>query len=187
MISQIFDSGSFKVLALFALSPGSRFRRKEVKERTRMYNVPLDSALSRLVSSGIIGKEKNLYYVNFENSYAEQTLTIASAHHRQLKNLPLDVYLLLVDVIYELSTAKDLQAWLFGSYSKLVYTDKSDVDIALLVPQTFSKERIRKVFNKAEKQYGKRIEAHFFDVRSFYRNKRDPLVREIIKNGVRLL
>ncbi len=187
MISQIFDSGSFKVIALFALSPGSRFRRKEIKERTRMHNVPLDNALSRLVSSGIIKKDKGLYSVNLENPYAEQIIAIASSHHKQLKNLPLDVYLLLADMIDELSTAKGLEVWLFGSYSKLVYSEKSDIDIALLVPQDFSKDRIRKIFKKLEKHYGKNIEDHFFNARSFYRNKRDPLVKEILKNGVRLI
>ena len=187
MISQIFDSGSFKVLALFALSPGSRFRRKEIKDKTRMHNVPLDNALSRLVSSGIIKKEGGLYSVNLENQFAGQIIAIASSHHKQLKNLPLDVYLLLADIVDELSTIKGLEVWLFGSYSKMVYSEKSDIDIALLVTQDFSKDRIRKVFKKIEKQYSKKVEEHFFDARSFYRNKKDPLVKEILKNGVRLI
>jgi predicted nucleotidyltransferase len=187
MISQIFDSGSFKVLALFALSPGSRFRRKEIKEKTRMHNVPLDRALARLASSGIIKKNKGFYFVNLENPYAEQIITITSSHHKQLKNLPLDVYLLLVDMIDELSTTKGLEVWLFGSYSKMIYSEKSDVDIALLVPQAFDKIRIKKIFKKLEKQYGKEIEEHFFDVRAFYRNKKDPLVKEILQNGIRLI
>jgi predicted nucleotidyltransferase len=187
MISQIFDTGSFKVLALFALSPGSRFRRKEIKEKTRMHNVTLDNALSRLLSSGIIRKEKSLYFVNLENPHAEQIIAIVSSYHKQLKNLPLDVYFLLVDAVDEFSTTKGLEVWLFGSYSKMIYSEKSDIDIALLVPQEFDKERVRKMFKKMEKQYGKKIEEHFFDARSFYRSKRDPLVKEILQNGVRII
>lgn len=187
MISQIFDSGSFKVIALFALSPGSRFRRKEIKDRTRMHNVPLDNALSRLISSGIIKREKGLYSVNLENQYAEQIIEIAISHYKHLKNLPLDVYLLLADLIGELSAIKNIEIWLFGSYSKMVYSEKSDIDIALLVPENFDKDRTRKIFRKIEKQYGKKLEEHFFDIQSFYKNKRDPIVKEILKNGIRLI
>ncbi|MBI5347465.1 MAG: nucleotidyltransferase domain-containing protein [Candidatus Aenigmarchaeota archaeon] len=187
MISQIFDNGAFKVLALFALSPGSKFRRKEMKEKIKINNVPLDRALSRLVSTGIIKKEKGLYFVNFENPYAEQIVSLVSLHHKRLKNLPLDVYLLLADVVDELSITKNIEVWLFGSYSKIVYSEKSDIDIALLLPPGFSKMCIRKIFKKLEKRYSKEIEGHFFEAHSFYRNKNDPLVKEILQNGVRLI
>lgn len=190
MICQMFDSGSFKVLALFALSPGSRFRRKEIKERTRMHNVPLDAALSRLISSGTIKKNEGFYSINLENPNTEQIIALISSQYKYLKNLPLDVYYLLSDAVNELSAAKEIEIWLFGSYSKMVYSDKSDIDIALLAHGEFSgeyKERIRKVFKRLEKHYGKKIEEHFFDARSFYKNKRDPLVKEILQNGVRLI
>ena len=72
MISQIFYANSFKIVALFALSPGSRFKRKEIKEKTKLNNVPLDKALSRLVSSGIVKKENNLFSINFESKEAEK-------------------------------------------------------------------------------------------------------------------
>ncbi|MBI3190393.1 nucleotidyltransferase domain-containing protein [archaeon] len=187
MISQIFNRWSFKVLALFALSPGSRFRRKEIKEKTKIHNVTLDNTLSRLVSSDVIKKEKGFYFVNFENPYTEQIISITSFHYKQLKNLPLDVYLLLTDMIDEMSTAKGIEVWLFGSYSKMVYSDKSDIDIALLVPQDFNKKHIKKIIENLEKHYGKMIEEHFFDVNSFYKNKKDPLVKDILKNGIKLI
>jgi predicted nucleotidyltransferase len=187
MISQIFDGRAFKVIALFALSPGSKFRRNEIKHRTRMHNVPLDSALSRLARSGIIKKEKSLYAVNFENPHAEQIIAIASSHYKQLKNLPLDIYLLLSDITDELSAIKGIEIWLFGSYSKMIYSEKSDIDIAFLAPKDFNKDRINKLSRKLEKHYGKKIEGHFFDAISFYKNKKDPLVREILRNGIRLM
>ncbi len=189
MISQIFDGGSFRVLALFAISPGSRFRRKEIKDRTRMNNAPLDNALSKLVSSGVIKSENGFYYsLNMESVYLEPLMKLISSQHTELKKLPLSVYLLLADAVAALSTVKRPEAWLFGSYSKLVYTEKSDVDIALLVPPEFKhKERIKNILRKLEKHYGKKIEAHFFDAHAFYRNKKDPLVNGILKDGVRIL
>lgn len=189
MIGQIFDGGSFKVLALFALSPGSRFKRGEIKKRTRMHNVPLDNALSKLTGSGVVKSESGFYSLNMESGYQEQLMKIVSSQHKELKNLPLDVYLLLADAVAALSTIRGgIEAWLFGSYSKLIYTEKSDVDMALLVPSEFKyKERVKNILRKLEKHYGKKIEAHFFDAPAFYRNKKDPLVKEILKDGVRIL
>ncbi len=190
MIGQIFDGGSFKVLALFALSPGSRFRRKEIKDMTRMNNAPLDNALSKLASSGVIKSENGFYSLNLESGYREPLMKLVSSQHAELKNLPLNVYLLLADAVAALSTVKGLEAWLFGSYSKLIYTEKSDVDVALLVPSPDEfkhKERVKNILRKLEKHYGKKIEAHFFDTRAFYRNKKDPLVNGILKDGVRIL
>jgi len=67
MINQIFNLDSFKILSLFSLSPGSRFRRKEIKERTKLNNIPLDKTLLKLLSGKILKKEENLYMLNFEN------------------------------------------------------------------------------------------------------------------------
>lgn len=187
MISQIFDSDSFKVMSLFALSPGSRFRRKEIQEKTKINNVPLDKSLSRLLSSGILLRERNLYSVNHENIYADQAIGIASSQYKQLKGIPFSVYLLLLDAISGLSLSKGIEAWLFGSYSKLVYTEKSDVDIAIIIPKGFSKKAIETAIRKLEKQHSKKIETHFFDSGGFYKNKKDPIVKDILRNGIRLL
>lgn len=152
-----------------------------------MHNIPLDSALARLVSSGVIKKEKGLFSVNLENNYAEHIIAILSSQHRYLKNLPFDVYFLLADAVNELSNVKGLELWLFGSYSKMVYNERSDVDLALLVSRGPDKKHIQKVLRKLEKHYLKEIEEHFFDVHEFYKNKKDPLVKEIMRNGVRLM
>jgi len=39
---------------------------------------------------------------------------------------------------------------------------------------------------KLERAYKKHVEIHYFDKKDFYRNKKDPLVRSILKDGVRL-
>ncbi len=187
MISQIFDDNVFKVIALFALSPGSRFRRKEIQEKTKLNNVPLDKALSKLMSTGILKKENGLYSINHEDRSSGQIITLASLQHKELKNLPLNVYLLLVDLVSEFSVFKNIELWLFGSYSKLVYTEKSDIDMAILGKNEIDKKETRKILRKLEKQHGKEIEEHFFDKNTFYKNKKDPLVKEILQNGIRLI
>ncbi len=187
MINQIFDLDSFKIISLFSLSPGSRFRRKEIKERTKLNNVPLDKALLRLLSCKILKRDENFYKINFQNENAKKIIEISSKQYKELKELPLDIYLLLLDLVSGFSIIKGIEVYLFGSYSKLIYNEKSDVDLAVLITEKFNKKTTQKTVQKLEKVYKKNIEIHFFVKRLFYKNRKDPLVKEIIKNGVRLV
>lgn len=187
MINQIFDKDSFKIMSLFSLSPGSKFRRIEIKERTKLNNVPLDNALQRLLSSQILKRDKNLYAINFQNDLSKQVLEIPAKQYKNLKELPFNVYLLLLDLVKEISTTKGIELYLFGSYSKLVYNEKSDVDIAILTPEKFDKNNIQNITQKLEEIYAKNVEIHFFTKKLFYKNKKDPLIKEIIQNGIKLV
>ncbi len=189
MISQAFTQNAFKVLSLFAVSPGSRLNRKEIKEKTKLNNIPLDEALLRLTSSKLIGKEGNYYSINFENEFSRKLIELCSKQQKKLKSLPTNVFFLLVDFVFQASLQKGTEAFLFGSYSKLIFHDKSDVDIAIVSPasQKTNKDAFEKLSEKLEELYKKQIQLHFFEKDTFYRNKKDPLVKEILKNGVRLI
>lgn len=185
MIHLIFNKDIFKILFLFSVSPGSRFDRKYIKEKVLMNNVPLDNALNALLVANIIKKEKRLYSINFDNPFAKNALSMASHEYNSLKQIPLNVFFLILDFISSIANAK-IEAYLFGSYSKLIYHDKSDIDLAIL-GKGFDKSMFNKIAQKLEKKYNKKLELHFFDKSEFYSNKKDPLVKDIIKNGVRLI
>jgi len=187
MISNIFTKDCFKILSLFSLSPGSRFNRKEIKEKVLLNNVPLDNALKRLFYEDILKKQNNYYSINFENSSAKEILGLCKKQHTELREIPLNVYFLILDLVDELVKQKYIEVYLFGSFAKLVYNNRSDVDIAVLSTDKINKKEINKVVSKLEKSYGKNIEVHYFNKRLFYKNKKDPLVKEILKNGIKLL
>ena len=176
-----------KIMTLFSLSPGSRFNRKQIKEKVRLNNIPLDRALSKLISSRILKKERNYYSINFESEYAKKVLDICAKQFKQLKELPLNVYYMLMDLIGYFSTLKGNEMILFGSYAKLTYTTKSDVDIALLYKNYLGKNKIKVLVSKLKKVYDKNIEIHYFEKKIFYKNKKDPLVKSILKDGVKIL
>lgn len=186
LISPVFTQDCFKILTFFSLSPGSRWRRKEIKEKTRLHNVPLDKALGNLIQAGAIIKEKNHYALNFENENAKKLIEFCSRQYRQLRELPLDVFYLLVDLAAVPLLQKGVEVHLFGSYTKLVYHEKSDVDIALLYSGEIDKSRLAAVVTKLEKTYHKHIDLHYFERAAFYKNKNDPLVKGILKDGVGL-
>jgi len=78
--------------------------------------------------------------------------------------------------------------YLFGSYSKLVFGEKSDVDVAALTTQTKDvKAVLSKLALKLSKTYGKELQLNFFDKKAFLSSKKDPLVSEILRNSVCLI
>ncbi len=189
MISQIFTQDCFKVMVLFSLSPGSRFNRTEIKSKVKLNNVPLDKALLSLLASEAVKREKNYYSVNLESEYAKKILELCNKQYKQLRELPLDVFYLLMDLIFCFSLVKGTELFLFGSYAKLIYKEGSDVDLAVLsrYQNSLEKKKIDKIINKLEKNYHKKVELHHFERKSFYKNKRDPLVKGILRDGIRLI
>lgn len=187
MITQIFDMNCIKILSLFSISAGSKFNRKEIQEKTLLNNVPLDNTLLKLVSTNILKRERNYYMFNFENNLTQSIIEIVQKQFKTLKNLPLNVYYSILDLIDYFSTKKEIELILFGSYSKLVYSEKSDIDIALIYEKELNKNEISKIIKKIEKIYGKEIEIHYFEKKTFYKNKNDILIKSIIKDGVKLI
>ncbi|HLC71004.1 MAG TPA: nucleotidyltransferase domain-containing protein [Candidatus Nanoarchaeia archaeon] len=188
MITPLFHQDCFKVLSVYGLAPGSRFNRTEIKQRTRLHNVPLDKALLLLLNSRILKKEQKYYSLDFENDYTQKIMEINRKQHKELRELPLTIYHLILDIVTALSLFKGVEVFLFGSYAKLIYTEKSDVDIAIVHQKEFGKkDRITKIISKIEKACNTKIEVHYFEKDGFYRNKKDLLVKGILKDGVRLI
>ncbi len=187
MITQLFNQNCTKVLTLMSLSAGSKFNRKEIKDKTKLHNVPLDKTLIVLVNSNIIKKEKNYYFYNFESDYCKLVLEMISKQFKEFKELPLNVYYILLDISDYFGVIKGNELLLFGSYAKLIYSEKSDIDIAIIYEKDLNKKEITKFILKIEKLYEKQIELHYFEKKLFYKNKSDPLIKSIIKDGRKII
>ena len=182
MISPIFNKDVLKLLTLFSISPGSRFLRNYIKEKTKLNNVNLDNALNVLLNSGLVKKEKRFLYFNLDY---KPIIDIVFQQYKELKQIPLDVYFLIIDFIFFINKFKNLDIYLFGSYSKLIFKEGSDVDLALIFDKA-DKGKINNFTRKIELKYNRKIEVHYFE-KNFYKNKKDPVVNEILKNGVKLI
>ncbi len=186
MIVPIFNKDILEVLTVFSISPGSKFLRKEFKERTKLNNINLDKSINILLNSNLIKKEKRLLSLNLDN--AKHIINLVSEQYKALRELPLDVYFSIVNIIFLLSKLKGIHIYLFGSYAKLIYKETSDIDIAIVSDKITNNEKkeINNLIRKLESRYGKKTEIHYFEM-NFYKNKKDPLVQEIIKNGLKLI
>lgn len=186
MMFEIFDKDIFQLLVVFSLSPGSKLTRNELKEKTKMLNVTLDNCLTTLINSSIIKKEKRMHSLNIDNS--KQIIDMISKEYKKLNELPLNAFFSVVNMVYFLKNFKKLDIYLFGSYAKLIYKENSDIDIAI-ISDNFSqknKKNLSRFVDKIEQRFTKKIEIHYFGT-NFYKNTSDPLVKDILRNNVRLI
>ncbi len=183
---ELLDFKAEKILTVFSISPGSRWNRKTIKEKTGIPNVVLDKYLAKLLNFGFLAKEKNLLMLNFKNSEIKQLIEKISENYLKFKQLPLKDYFIIRDISRRLSEIKNIgDVYLFGSYAKLIFRENSDIDIAI-ISDNITNKKAKELINKLEKRYKKKIETHFL-TKKFYKNKKDPLVKEILQHGIKMI
>jgi len=188
MITDIFNKDIAKVLTFFSVSPGSKLTRNEIKEKTKINNAPLDKALEALLNNKILTKEKRLLSLNFENNNMKKALSIIKKEHTRFKDIPLNVYYSLLDISSKIAGIGNvINAYLFGSYAKLIYTEKSDIDLAIVTSKDDKPavKLIKGYVIKIEEKYDKKIELHFFEKKDM--KQKDPIIKEILRNSVEML
>ena len=121
------------------------------------------------------------------NESAKIIVEIIKKEYLRFKEISLHIYYLLIDTSATFSTLNQIEnVYLFGSYAKLIHTEDSEVDLAIILREEYKelivsiKNRIRKI----EKKYKKIIETHFYEEGDF--NANDRLIKEIKKNGILL-
>ncbi|MEM5834937.1 MAG: nucleotidyltransferase domain-containing protein [Candidatus Aenigmatarchaeota archaeon] len=172
-----------KLLTVFSLAPGAKFRRKELKEMTKLNNVNLDKALNSLQNSKIVLRENNYFKLDL-NEKTKALIELIQKEYKELNELPLNVFFSILDFINRISFLKDVKVYLFGSYAKLTFKEGSDIDLSIISSKKV--DFLEKVALKIEKKYKTRIQLHFFG-KDFMKHKEDPLIREILRNGIQLL
>ena len=186
MIGLIFDTNCFKILSFFAVSPESGHKRNEIKEKTKLNNVPLDKALTKLLLSHVLSVENNVYSLDLEDKNTKRAVKIALRQYRALNELPFDLYLLLIDLVDDFSYIKGLEIYLSDDASKSSY-QKSSIEITIITLKEVDKKSISTIIKKLTTKYRKQVEVHDFVASSFYKNQNDPKVKSLIDNGIKLI
>ena len=186
MIGLIFDTNCFKILSLFAVSPEPGYKRNEIKEKTKLNNVPLDKALTKLLSSHVLAVENNVYKLDMENKSTKRAVKIALRQYQALNELPFDLYLLLTDLVEEFSYIKNLELYLSDDPLKSSY-QKSSIEITIITPRAVDKKSISKTITKLTTKYRRQVEVHDFISAAFYKNPDDPKVKDLKDNGIKLI
>jgi predicted nucleotidyltransferase len=183
MILSLFDLSVAKVLILFSLAPGIKLKRKEIKEKTKLTNLTLDKALNILLNSSILLREDNYFKLNL-NEETKTLIKMIQEEYKNLNEIPLNAFFSILEIAEKISALKDVEVYLFGSYAKLTFTPESDIDLAIVSEREL--RFLEKQALKIEKKYKTKIQLHFFP-KDFKEHKEDPLVKEILRNGIKLI
>lgn len=189
MISNILTTrATIKILKLFSIAPGKSLILKEIKEFTKIPNVSVANTLNKLVVSRILNKEDKKYRLDLSNPEVEKIIEILKTENRNLREIPYRIWLILFEISFELNKINLENSILFGSWSKHIAKQDSDIDIAIIIKKRNLKEEmlIEKSADKISKKYGQKIQLHFIEKEDFERN-RTELIREIKRDGIRFL
>ena len=96
MIINLLNRNSARVIILFSTSPGRKYLRKEIREKTEINNVPLDASLAELANLKIIVKKGKIYSLNLENNLVSQILE----ELKEVSYIPLKIRFILNDFIF---------------------------------------------------------------------------------------
>ena len=190
MITNLLNKNNIKIISYLAISPGSRYARKEIKEKTKLNNMPLDESISKLILLQIIKKEKNLYSLNLEHEPTKELIELIKSEYSRY-NVSYEIFIILLETIDKISKYKQIQnIILFGSYAKLIHTDRSDIDIAIISSDKINdkvKKRIINAIEQISKKENKKIDIKFFTNKEIKENQSDPLIKDILRNGKPLI
>jgi len=190
MISNLFNKNIIGVLTFFLISPGSRYNRKEIKEKTGMNNIPLDNTLKKLLSLKILREKNRLFGLDIESEEIKKVIEYIKEEYKRF-NLPYKIFNIIIEISNRLSEIKQIEElYLFGSYAKLIYHEKSDIDLAVIFHNKIKnrgklEKKIERTIEKIGKKNKKKIEVHFFLEKDM--KERDPLIKDILRNGKKLL
>ncbi|MBN1544003.1 nucleotidyltransferase domain-containing protein [Candidatus Woesearchaeota archaeon] len=188
---------AWKILFVFAEAPGKAISRKEIQQLTKLGNKVLTKFLLLLEKFSIITSEKigKAYYykLNLSSAFTEQIIETIMLEKKQLNNPDFAALNVLREFVYELTNA-DLenieQVILFGSYAKRTFSRDSDIDVAIITTEKSADGEllITDIIDRLHKRFKKEIQPHYYTAKDFKAlEKKDRLVKEIVKDGIRLL
>lgn len=187
---------AWKILFVLAEAPGKAISRKEIQRLTKLGNKVLTKFLLVLEKFDIIivnkiGK-RYYYKLNLSNPFVEPILELIRLEKRKLNNPDFIILNILREFVYELTNINLTnlkEVILFGSYAKRIHHKESDIDVAVILKERNVNDEllITDIIDKLKKRFGKEIQPHYYTEKEFKELKKDRLVQEIVRDGIKLL
>ena len=181
---------SWRIFGLLAETPRKPVSRRDVLRLTRLGNAPLSRALDRLSKAGILILEKRgnkeFYYLNERNEYAQLLAELWKKEQKSLRNLPYHLQVILSEFLRSMHDACNAQKMiLFGSHAKGTASLHSDIDLAIVSDSVKDGIKISRIVKKIEQMFTITIQVHFFLTESF--SGKSSLLQEIKNEGIDLM
>lgn len=184
MIENILGSKvNIRIMRLLLSYPNKDFLISEIEKYTGAKGGNLYRALRKLKTYGIIIKNSNLYRVNFSHQLIQSLNSIFEKEKKYFQNIDQKELNIISDLTNELlkhyTDIEDII--LFGSVSRGMYSDKSDLDLMVIKQKTSN--RIELDVAKIRKKYARKIQLFFHTPKEFNESK-EPLIKEVKREGI---
>jgi len=178
---------AWKILRILSEAPGKGVTRNEIKALTKAGNLALSNSLKELETYGIIKKKKvgkkDIYWLNMANEFAKKILELFEIERENLKGLSPSKVTYLAKIVSRLERIKPKSIILFGSQVKGIASQESDFDICIIVEKK-DRRKLKEISKLPEN-----IQIHIFEEKEFLelKKEKDPLVEEILRDGVKII
>lgn len=175
-----------KIVDLLARNPEKGFTINGIAKELQQFYSFVNRVVNRLAKEEVITIKKigraHQCSLNLDSEKARALIVLAELEKKDaLYNLNKKIKLILEDFISSAKGFKNnvLAIVLFGSYAKGTATEKSDIDLLMVVKKRFPIEKItREVYAK----YGIEINPMLLTEKEFKEQKSKEIIKEIIKN-----
>jgi predicted nucleotidyltransferase len=167
--------GKLNTLGVFFEHPNKGFLIREVSRLVKINHTTIRLHLNEAVKEGILRIENNGLYPEYKFNSEKKGINLKLYYN--LEKIRLSGILEYLDQIYDYPTIV-----LFGSYSKALDDENSDIDIFIY---TQSKKEV--TLDRYAKQLKRKISLHLFNERSWNMCKsKNPALVNSICNGITL-
>lgn len=179
---------NIRILRLLNKSPNKFFTIKEIQENTGLGFGNVFYSIKMLIYHNLLIQENSkikAYKLNISNIINDRLSAFFHYETKTFQNIDLETQKLLSEVEQEI--IKNLnnvtKIILFGSIAKGAYTEKSDIDLAIIKNKKSTTDKIilAKIINK----YKRKIQIHIFEIKE-YKISTEPLINNIKKEGISL-
>lgn len=182
-MQKILKEGYWKILELFYKDKNKKIHLREIARKTKMNENSASRFLNSLENQGILKSEKdgNLkkYFIR-KNNIVYSLFTLLDIE--KFNKLPL-LRRKAIDYFSKKLEEKPIILFLFGSTAKETFTNKSDIDILMIVNK---KVKVEDAQRYAEAQTGIRISCFQIDYKSFLielKTQDDKVINSAITTG----
>ena len=184
----------WRILGVLADAPGQGITKEEIRKITKLGGNSLFKSVNLILHNNLILSDKHgkrrYYKLNLNNKYVKHIIEIINLEKQDTNNLNPKILIILKEYIRQIFGLINLGgAYVFGSVVKSSYSEKSDIDVAVITKKEISaRERIdiEKISENVEKRFGREIQTHFFSENEFAKSK-TSLVEQIHRDGIKLI
>jgi predicted nucleotidyltransferase len=189
-MDMILNKTETEIMALILKMPLESFTSYQIAKKTNRYISQIQKAIERLNKIGLLQSKKagvkaKIWKIDFSHSDIDMLCLSSIFLKKRFLEKNLKIKAILSQIDEKLHESSEILI-LFGSYAKESSTDKSDIDLCILVQNDKEIDDVKKKFESALERFSYNIHLNIFTIHNFYEmlKEKHTVGREIFKSCI---